>query len=227
MNKKLILWDIDGTLMSCYDDGTKAMNAAFKKWTGHPNAMGEIIAGTSMDSSMMDSIMEKFGIDPAEKPAIIDEFARCLTDIVGNNAYKKVLPGVREILDLLTKDDRVLMGLITSNLKVGAMIKLDSVGLGHYFTFGGYGDHPGEKWDAAREAVDQARQMAGCDFSKEDLFVIGDTRYDIRCGEKIGATTIAVATGWMPYELLEKEGADYLLESLEDVKGFLKIVGLQ
>ena len=49
MNKKLILWDIDGTLMSCYDDGTKAMNAAFKKWTGHPNAMGEIIAGTSMD----------------------------------------------------------------------------------------------------------------------------------------------------------------------------------
>ncbi len=226
MSKKLILWDIDGTLMSCYDDGTKAMNAAFKKWTGHPNAMGQIIAGTSMDSSMVDAIMEKFGIDPEEKPAIIEEFARCLTDIVAHNAGKKVLPGVREILDRLTGDERVLMGLITSNFRVGAMIKLDSVDLGHYFTFGGFGDHPGEKWDAAREAVEQAEEISGETFTKENLFVIGDTRYDIRCAEKIGATSIAVGTGWMPYELLEKEGADYLLESLEDVNGFLKILGL-
>ena len=227
MNKKLVLWDIDGTLMSCYNDGTLAMNAAFRKWTGHPNAMGEIIAGTSMDSAMMDSIMEKFGIDPAEKPAIIREFARCLEDIVDKDAAKTVLPGVREILDRLTGDERVRMGLITSNLKVGAMIKLDSVGLGHYFTFGAYGDYPGEKWDAAREAVRFAEKQTGSPYQRKDLFVVGDTRYDIRCAEKIGATSIAVATGWMPYEMLEKEGADHLLRSLEDVEGFLEILGLE
>ena len=226
MDKKLVLWDIDGTLMSCYNDGTKAMNAAFQKWTGHPNAMGEIIAGTSMDSAMMDSIMEKFGIDPSEKPAITDEFARCLTDIVAKDMDKKVLPGIPEILERLSADDRVMMGLITSNLKVGAMIKLDSVGLGPYFGFGAFGDYPGEKWDAARATVEKIREETGETFPKEDLFVIGDTRYDIRCAQKIGATSIAVATGWMPYEMLEKEEADYLLRSLQDVEGFMEILGL-
>ena len=58
MKKKLILWDIDGTLMSCYNDGTLALNETFRRRTGHPNAMGELIAGTSMDSSMVDMLME-------------------------------------------------------------------------------------------------------------------------------------------------------------------------
>ncbi len=227
MKKKLILWDIDGTLMSCYNDGTLALNETFRRRTGHPNAMGELIAGTSMDSSMVDMLMEKLGIDPAEKPALIDEFAQILTDIVAKDADKKVLPGVREILDRLSGDPRVLMGIITSNFRVGAMIKLDSVDLGHYFAFGGFGDHPGEKWDAAREAVERAEEISGETFTKENLFVIGDTRYDIRCAEKIGATSIAVGTGWMPYELLEKEGADYLLESLADTDRFMRIIGLE
>ncbi|MBR6503774.1 MAG: HAD hydrolase-like protein [Firmicutes bacterium] len=226
MNKKLILWDIDGTLMSCYNDGTLALNETFRRRTGHPNAMGEIIAGTSMDSSMVDMLMEKLGIDPSEKEALVGEFAEILTDIVEKDAAKKVLPGVREILERLSGDPRVLMGLITSNFKVGAMIKLDSVDLGHYFTFGGYGDHPGEKWDAAMEAVKQAEALNGGPFPKEDLFVIGDTRYDIRCAERIGATSVAVATGWMPYEMLEREGADYLLPSLADVEGFIELLGL-
>ncbi|MBR6701457.1 MAG: HAD family hydrolase [Firmicutes bacterium] len=224
MNKKLVLWDIDGTLMSCYRDGTLAMNETFRRRTGHENACGEVIVGTSMDSSLVDSIMDRFGIDPGEKDNIIAEFAAILKEIVTANKTKKILPGVKEILDVLAQREDVFMGLITSNFRIGAEIKLDSVGLKEYFEFGGFGDHPGEKWDAAREAVEEASRLAGGDFKPENIFVIGDSRYDIECAKKIGAKSIGVATGWMKYEELEKTEPDYIFKNLENTEEFLELI---
>lgn len=224
MENKLLLWDIDGTLMSCYRDGTVAMNETFRRRTGHENACGEVIVGTSMDSALVDSIMEKFGIPCEEKENIIEEFAGILKEIVENNKTKKVLPGVRVILDTLSGYENIYMGLITSNFRVGAEIKLGSVGLNGYFDFGGFGDFPGEKWDAAKAAVEKAGQIAGKPFDKENIYVIGDTKYDVECAKKIGAKSIAVATGWMKYEDLEKTGADYLLKSLENTGEFIGLI---
>lgn len=224
MENKLLLWDIDGTLMSCYRDGTVAMNETFRRRTGHDNACGEVIVGTSMDSALVDSIMEKFGIDPEEKESIIEEFAGILKEIVENNKTKKVLPGVRVILDTLSGYENIYMGLITSNFRAGAEIKLGSVGLNGYFEFGGFGDFPGEKWDAAEAAVEKAEKIAGKPFKKENIYVIGDTKYDVECAKKIGAKSIAVATGWMKYEDLEKAGADYLFKSLENTGEFTGLI---
>ncbi|MBE6020293.1 MAG: HAD family hydrolase [Clostridiales bacterium] len=224
MDKKLVLWDIDGTLMSCYRDGTLAMNETFRRRTGHENACGEVIVGTSMDSSLVDSIMKRFGIDPEEKEDIIAEFAVILKEIVTANETKKILPGIKEILDDLVQRKEVYMGLITSNFRVGAEIKLDSVGLKEYFKFGGFGDHPGEKWDAAKEAVEEASKLAGEDFTPENIFIIGDSRYDIECAKKIGAKSIGVATGWMIYEELEKTEPDYIFRNFENTEEFLSII---
>lgn len=224
MDKKLLLWDIDGTLMSCYMDGTLALNETFRRRTGHENACGEVIVGTAMDSALVDRIMMRFSIPPEEKPQIITEFAGILREIVANNQTKRVLPGVREILDRLKSRKDVCMGLITSNFRIGAEIKLDSVGLLDYFTFGGFGDTPGEKWDAARNAIEKAEKIIGGSFCRENIYVIGDTKYDILCGKKNGVKTVAVATGWADIETLKAEKPDYLLESLEDTEGFLEIV---
>ena len=224
MDKKLLLWDIDGTLMSCYRDGTLAMNETFRRRTGHENACGEVIVGTSMDSSLVDSIMERFGIDPEEKEKIIAEFAVILKEIVSNNKTKKILPGVKEILDTLSQKENIYMGLITSNFRIGAEIKLGSVGLMDYFSFGGFGDHPGEKWDAALEAIEEASKIAGESFKPENIFVIGDSKYDIECAKKIGARSIGVATGWMKYEDLAKTDPDHMFSSFEDPKEFLELV---
>lgn len=221
---KLLLWDIDGTLMSCYRDGTLALNETFRRRTGHENACGEVIVGTLMDSALVDRMMEKFGIPPEEKEKIIEEFSHILKEIVNNNSSKKILPGVTEILEILGKKENIYMGLITSNFRVGAQIKLDSVGLGGYFSFGGFGDFPGEKWDAAKIAVERATELAGKEFSPENIFVIGDTAYDVECARKIGAKSIAVATGWLDYDALKNSGADYLLPSLENTEEFIKII---
>lgn len=224
MENKLILWDIDGTLMSCYRDGTLALNETFRRRTGCENACGSVIAGTLMDSGFVDLIMKNLGIPAEEKPKIKDEFAEILKEYVNQNKHKKVLPGVKQLLNILTEKENVHMGLITSNFQCGAEIKLGSVGLNEYFSFGGYGDHPGEKWDAAKLAIEEAEKITGKKFEKDNIFIIGDTKYDIECAKKIGVKGIAVATGWMPYEMLEEVGADYLLESLEDTSRFLEII---
>ncbi len=223
MEKKLILWDIDGTLMTCYSDGTKAMNEAFRRRIGHPNVLGEIKVGTAMDSALVDGIMEKFSIPKDEKPAIIEEFAEILREIVYNNSTKRVLPGVEEILAELEKQDDVYMGIITSNFRVGAEIKLASVGLDGRFSYGGYGDYPGEKWDAARAAVKEVEEAEKCRFDSNNIFVVGDTKYDINCARKTGFKVISVATGWASYEDLEAEKPDYIFEELVPAD-FLRII---
>ncbi len=224
MSNKLLLWDIDGTLMTCYRDGTLAMNETFRRITGCDNACGEVVVGTSMDSSLVDRIMGKFNIPREEKNAIIGEFASILTDIVNNNKNRKVLPGIIRILDELRMREDVFMGLITSNFRIGAEIKLKSVGLDKYFSFGGFGDHPGEKWDAAVQAVREAEALAGKPFESDSIFIIGDTGYDIACAKKLGVKSIAVATGWMSYDELKKTNADYLFRSLENTDDFFDII---
>lgn len=222
MEKKLILWDIDGTLMTCYNDGTKAMNETFRRRTGNPNVIGEIKVGTAMDSVLVEGIMEKFEIPKSEKAAVTEEFAEILTEIVYNNKTRRVLPGVSEILDRLEARDDVFMGLITSNFRVGAEIKLESVGLGGRFDFGGFGDFPGEKWDAALAAIKEVEKREG-PFKKENIFIVGDTKYDINCARKTGVRVISVATGWASYEDLEREKPDFLFEEL-DPETFINII---
>lgn len=224
LENRLLLWDIDGTLMTCYRDGTLAMNETFRRRTGHENACGEVIVGTSMDSMLVESIMERFGIEPEEKEKIIEEFSEILTEILENNKTKRVLPGIMEILDILSEKDNIYMGLITSNFRVGAELKLKSVGLSEYFKFGGFGDYRGEKWDAAKAAVQEIEETYGISFKKDNIFVIGDTKYDMECAKRIGVKGIAVATGWMKYEDLEKVDSDYLFHSLENTDEFIGIV---
>lgn len=216
----LLLWDIDGTLMSCRDDGTKALNELFRRRTGVKRALGEIKVGTAMDSSIMRSLMEHFQIPSEEKEQMIAEFAEILKGILDENATKRVLPGIKEILNTLKERENVYMGILTSNFKIGADLKLDSVGLKDYFSFGGYGDTEGEKWHAARLAVETAEKNAGGPFAKESIYLIGDTCYDIRCARKLGIRSIAVATGWADQETLKAAGPDYFFVDLSDPKVF-------
>ena len=222
----LLLWDIDGTLMSCRDDGTKALNELFRRWTGVERALGEIKVGTAMDSAILGSLMERFRIPFEEKERMITEFAEILKDILDRNETKRALPGIKEILATLTEQENVYMGILTSNFKIGADLKLDSVGLKDYFSFGGYGDIEGEKWHAAKLAVETAEKKAGEPFAKESIYLIGDTCYDIRCARKLGVRSIAVATGWTDQETLREAQPDYFFADLSDPQAFYDIIDL-
>lgn len=223
---RLVFWDIDGTLMHCGSDGKKALNSTFQELYGIEDAFGCAPIGGSMDSVLIDGIMGSFGIARDELPRIHDRYRRILTRILNEDTQKQVLPGVITLLKMIGDDPMYRNALLTSNLKIGAYAKLESVGLRSYFEFGGFGDEPGEKWDVAEKCISLAEEKYNTVFSREQIYLIGDSCYDVSCARRIGVQSVAVATGWVPREQLLASGPDYFFENLAETDRVLKVFGL-
>ncbi len=224
-NNKLILWDIDGTLMHCGSNGTLALNKAFREIYGIDDAFGKAGIGRAMDAVILDTILAAFQIVNADKTEILSVYIRHLEEILRNNSSKKVMPGVLELLEHIDKHPALFNGLLTSNFRQGATVKLQAVDLLNYFTVGGFGDLDGEKWDAALRGVADAERHFKVAFRTEDVYIIGDSAYDIECARKLGMKSIGVATGWTDYETLQTERPDHLFHDLSDYPAIMKIFG--
>lgn len=220
--KKLILWDIDGTLMHCGADGTKALNETFLRLYGVKEAFSSAGIGHAMDSVILDRIMESNGLEKEGLEKVKFEYIGILDSILKQNPHKRILPGVRELLEQISESDCAFNALLTSNLRVGAETKLKSVGLDGFFPVGGFGDDYGEKWDAANKGILEAEAYYDTKFEKENIYIIGDSIYDIKCAKMIRAVSIGVATGWAGYEMLEQESPDFLYEDLSEWETLLK-----
>jgi phosphoglycolate phosphatase-like HAD superfamily hydrolase len=220
--KKLILWDIDGTLMHCGADGTRALNEAFLKLYGVEDAFTKAGIGHAMDSVILDRIMESNGFAKDGLDRVKVEYITALDSILSRNPNKRILPGVRELLEHIDGSESSFNALLTSNLRIGAETKLRSVGLDTFFKVGGFGDDYGEKWDAALKGIREAEDYYSVKFDKENIYIIGDSIYDIECARKIGAVSIGVATGWAEYGMLKNKEPDYLYEDLSDWKQLIQ-----
>ncbi|MGI6730927.1 MAG: HAD family hydrolase [Anaerovoracaceae bacterium] len=216
LNKHLIFWDIDGTIMHCGSDGTKALNLTFFQLYGIENAFTKVGIGSAMDSVILDRIMNSFDLDPKHLGKVKELYVKNLGEILEANETKRVLPGIPSLLEHIHKSPHHFNALLTSNLRIGAETKLKSVGLDHYFHVGGFGDHIGEKWDAALEGIKEAEDYYQVSFSKNNIYIIGDSTYDIQCAKKLGLKSIAVSTGFVEHELLEQAEPDYLYKDLSD-----------
>jgi len=219
---KLILWDLDGTLMHCGADGTKALNEAFLKLYGVEDAFTKAGIGHAMDAVILDRIMESNGLDKEGLDRVKEEYVASLDSILSRNPNKRILPGVRELLEHIDGSENSFNALLTSNLRIGAETKLKSVGLDRFFQVGGFGDDYGEKWDAALKGIREAEDYYGITFDKENIYIIGDSIYDIECARKIEVVSIGVATGWAGYEMLKSREPDYLYEDLSDWKQIIQ-----
>jgi phosphoglycolate phosphatase-like HAD superfamily hydrolase len=221
---KLIFWDIDGTLMYCGPDGTKALNKTFYELYGLTDALSKAGVGLSMDAALLSRLLSEYEIDETNLEQIISRYIENLILILDADESKRVLPGVAALLNR-TAEQGVVHSLLTSNLRVGAETKLASVDLltrpdgTPYFTGGGFGDDPDEKWDAALRALNSPEIRAelggnACGIRPEQVAVIGDSVYDIETAQHCGFLSIAVATGWMPKETLAAADPDVLLDDL-------------
>ena len=221
---KLIFWDIDGTLLHCGSDGRKSLNRTFLELYGIEDAFGSSDIGGAMDSMILDGIMKSHAIEKEQLPTVIGHYQKVLANILEKNEHKRVLPGVTTILDAIDKSPDFENALLTSNLRIGAMTKLDSMGLGHYFKLGGFGDEAGEKWDVAHACIREAEEFRGSVFAKNQIYLIGDSAYDILCAQKVGMTSIAVGTGWTDEESLRACNPDYYFSDLSDTDGVLETI---
>ncbi len=219
----VIFWDIDGTLMYCGSDGTKALNETFEEMYNIKDAFSKAGIGHAMDAMILEKIMGKFNISESDLIKIETAYLRNLENILKNDESKRVLPGIRELIYYGEREGHV-NSLLTSNMKTGAYAKLNSVDLGGHFIGGGFGDIKGEKWDIAEIALAELEILTSKKYKPTDVVIIGDSGYDIKTAKKQGYHVISVSTGWTDKEDLKKADPDILFESLEDTGEIIKVI---
>jgi phosphoglycolate phosphatase len=147
-----------------------------------------------------------------------------LIELEKPGARKGVMPGVRDLLDVLSERDDVYVALLTGNYEAGARIKLEYFDLWRYFPCGAFGDAAPNRNGLVPKAVARVAACGGPSFSAADAVVIGDTPLDVACAAICGARSIAVATGSHSVEDLSTAGADAVLKDLSDTAQVLRVI---
>lgn len=147
-------------------------------------------------------------------------------EIQAPHAGKRVLPGVRTLLERLRDHDDVCLALLTGNVADGARIKLEHFDLWRYFRAGGFGDVSLDRTAVFEAALAAASDTHGVTFAPEDAVVVGDTPLDVAVAVETGARSVAVATGTYSAESLWEAGADEVLPDFDDLAAALRALQL-
>jgi phosphoglycolate phosphatase-like HAD superfamily hydrolase len=214
---RILLFDIDGTLVSTGGAGAVAWKQAFEELHGIPADIGEFTDAGMTDPDVGAQTFEAvIGREPSarELAQLIQRRLEHLPEAIAQSEGYKVLPGVPERLRQLSHAGH-LLGLITGNGDGAAFVKLSRGDLMRWFSFGAYATAGVARAGIVRRAVERGEAMLGCDVPNSDIFVIGDTPRDVEAAHEAGCTAIAVATGHHDAAALEEAGADHVLETLE------------
>lgn len=223
---RLVLFDIDGTLVSSRT-GRGAISRVLSETHGTPVEVTVEECAGRPDPQIVRVVLRRLGYDErridAMLPDALEGYLSAL-DEVYTAGTASCHPGVQELLERLSTEPDVTLALLTGNLERGARIKLSRFDLNRFFPFGAFGSDAEERAALPPIAVARALARTGIPFRGRDVVVIGDTAHDIRCGRPYGATCIAVATGPVPREILEAEGPDLLVDTLEPSPSLLEAV---
>lgn len=215
---RILLFDIDGTLVSTGGAGAVAWKRAFEELYGIPADIGEFTEAGMTDPDVGAKTFEAVlhhAPTPHELAQLIQRRLEHLPGAVANSKGYKVLPGVPERLRQLSHDGH-LLGIITGNGDGAAHIKLARGELNRWFTFGAYAGAGLARSDIVRQAVQRGEATVGRDVPNTEIYVIGDTPLDIEAAHAVGCTAIAVATGHYDAAALRRAGADHVVETLEE-----------
>lgn len=211
---KTLLFDIDGTLLNTGNAGMKAITATMQEMFG-PGPVPSVSYHGRTDRAIVGDLMEQTGRSPEVH---LTTFYQTYWDRLPTflrNAEGRLLPGVLELLQILSNRSNVAVGLLTGNASEAARIKLQHFGVYQFFHFGGFGDHHICRNEVARLALDAAADFLGEQFQKDEVWVIGDTVNDVVCGRSIGSRVVAVETGGASPEELATANPDFQFSTLE------------
>lgn len=224
---KLLLFDIDGTLLLSGGAGIRALNQAFLELFGTANAFDGIPVAGRTDPLLLDDATARVGIvlDDARRQRFYDRYCDLLDlEILQPGPRKGLMPGVEALLWDVHRHPQLCVGLLTGNVARAARIKLEHFGLWRFFVCGAYGDDAAERDELVPVAVERARSVGVVVPSPAHVVVIGDTPLDIRCAAVSGARSIAVATGLFDVQALDAKGATAVLPDLSAREEFLAIL---
>ena len=218
---KLVLFDIDGTILWTDGAGRRAIHAALRDVFGGIGPADYWFDGKT-DRQIVRELMRHEGHGDARIDADMEELLR---RYVGNlerevrspEHRSRLLPGVLPLLDALERRDDVMIGLLTGNLAEGARVKLEAVGIDFdRFAVGAFGSDHEQRPELPAIAQRRAAARLGRELPGADVRVVGDTPADLTCGLSIGARAIGVATGRYSVAELESHAPSAVFETLEE-----------
>jgi len=226
MQKLLILWDIDGTILQSRGAGLKALRAALQAVFGVSGSFAGIELAGRTDPWIIRQIFLRFGIEETQEnlASYKDGYIAALPGILAKSGAS-ILPGVSEILVRAAEHPDVAQGLLTGNLRRAAQAKLGFLGLWDYFPIGAFADDSEVRNELGPHALRRAQGHWGVDFPAERVWIVGDTPHDIFCARALGAHALAVATGNSKLPDLAVHKPDALLEHLGDPAAFWHAIG--
>jgi phosphoglycolate phosphatase len=217
---RLVLFDVDGTLISAGRAARESILAALSSvlgWEG--SADGNDFSGKTDPQILRELVADSVGSSRFEATlsAVLDRYVHELALRLRPEAVVSK-PGVPALLDRLARDPRVTLGLLTGNIERGARMKLEPPGFNRYFPFGAFGDDSADRYCLPAVAIARARESTGREFSGRSVVIVGDSVHDVLCGRSLDARAIAVATGPTPAERLAAERPDALFSDFADVE---------
>lgn len=219
--RRLILFDIDGTLLSADGAGRRAVHDAMMEVYGTIGSIPGYSFGGRTDPQIARELLGSVGWSRDAVEERLPEFWRVYVANLAREirgAEVTPLPGVPALLDRIERcGGEVTLGLLTGNVEEGARLKVEAAGIGFdRFAVGAYGSDHADRPELPAIAVARARERTGIGYRGKEIVIIGDTPFDIQCGASLGVRTVAVATGTHPAEELAEHGPDHLFPDLTD-----------
>lgn len=218
---RLVLFDVDGTLLSSGRRGLDSFSEALRRTFGTEGDVASYRFEGRLDPVIVFELMRGAGIPDdvivKRRPAALSLYLDLLEQALSSEP-PALKPGVADLVSRVSTAPAVVSALLTGNVQRGARIKLTAAGLWDHFLFGVFGDEAPRRVELGPIALARALERTGLAYSPDQTVVVGDARADVECGRAIGARVVAVATGRTSVEELRAAGADIVLSSFADVE---------
>jgi phosphoglycolate phosphatase-like HAD superfamily hydrolase len=223
--EKLILFDIDGTLMDSGGAGKTAMELAILEVLGIENALVDIDFAGSTDLWIFAEALKRAGVEHTDglRARIVESYLRNLPSSL-LKAGGSLKPGAQRLVSIVASSDDMVCGLLTGNLQKGAFAKLAHFRIDHHFSLGAFGDDDADRNKLLPIAVDRAFGVSGRRFEYKDCILIGDTPKDVKAALTHGALCLGVATGPYRVDQLLEAGAFTAFEDLSQTETIISLL---
>jgi len=230
--KKLVLFDLDGTLVTTGAAGRSALIKAIKILYGkEPKFEHNLISGRTDTENfvLVYQLIKNKKPSKTEVKKIQEKYLELLTLEIQKARKEKrycFIPGIKKLLAKLAQEKNIVLGLGTGNIQRGAEIKLEPSGLLKYFSFGGYGEDAYERADMLKAAVKRAEKKCKCKFTPDQVYIVGDTHRDILAAKECGYHSCVVTCGFGDPKLLQRAAAELQLKNFNDITTFFVWLGI-
>jgi phosphoglycolate phosphatase-like HAD superfamily hydrolase len=226
--KRLVLFDVDGTLMLLDNVANNAFKAMTREIFGIEASIFDVRCSGKTDSLILEEVMLTRGVNEHEilvkKNLAFERYCFYFAKYLDNGDNYLIYPGVIPLLENLSRNECVHLGLLTGNVEFTAWKKLEKAGLKDYFAFGSFGNESKVRSELVGIAVERAREKFGITFQGKEVVIIGDSVHDVECGKGYGARSIAVATGFHSREELLNAHPDMLFDDLSDYQSVIDVI---